>query len=81
MIGVNIAIIQDNSLLLTQREDFEVWYLPGGVVEPGETLAQAAMRKAKEETRLDAEPALVIQPSAGPATDLRATRSLRIEAQ
>lgn len=53
MIGVNIAIFQDNRLLLTQRDDFEVWCLPGGVVEPGETLAQAAAREAKEETGLD----------------------------
>jgi hypothetical protein len=29
MIGVNIAIIQDQRVLLTQREDFEVWCLPG----------------------------------------------------
>jgi ADP-ribose pyrophosphatase YjhB (NUDIX family) len=59
MIGVYIAIFQDNRLLLTQREDFEVWGLPGGIVEPGETLAQAAMREAKKETGLDIEPALV----------------------
>ncbi len=41
MIGVNIAILQDNQLLLNRREDFEVWCLPGGHVEPGETLAQS----------------------------------------
>ena len=39
--------------MLTQREDFEVWRLSGGVAEPGEILAQAAVREAKEETGLD----------------------------
>jgi ADP-ribose pyrophosphatase YjhB (NUDIX family) len=60
IIGVNIAIFQDNRLLLTQREDFEVWRLLGGVIEPGETLAAAAMRDAKEEIGLDVEPAVGI---------------------
>ncbi len=29
-IGVNVAVIQDRKILLTQREDFETWILPGG---------------------------------------------------
>ena len=54
-LGVNIAIVQDGKILLTQREDFEVWVLPGGGVEAGETLAQAAVREASEETGLQVE--------------------------
>ena len=42
MLGVNIAIFQDRKILLTKREDFEVWCLPGGAVDEGETIAQAA---------------------------------------
>lgn len=55
MIGANVAIIVDDRVLLAKREDFEVWCLPGGMVEPGESLAQTAIREAREETGLDVE--------------------------
>jgi ADP-ribose pyrophosphatase YjhB (NUDIX family) len=42
-LGANVAIIYDNQVLLTKREDFEVWCLPGGHVEPGEPLADTAI--------------------------------------
>jgi ADP-ribose pyrophosphatase YjhB (NUDIX family) len=51
-IGAVVAIIQDGRILLTQREDIEVWCLPGGAVEDGESLAQAAAREGLEETGL-----------------------------
>lgn len=54
-VSVNVAVIQDGKILLTQREDFETWVLPSGRVEEGESLAQAAIREVKEETGIDAE--------------------------
>lgn len=52
-IGAAIAIIDAGRVLLTMRDDFHVWCLPGGGVEDGESLAQAAAREAQEETGLE----------------------------
>jgi ADP-ribose pyrophosphatase YjhB (NUDIX family) len=52
-IAVNVAVIQEGKILLTKREDFEVWCLPSGGVEDGESLAEAAIRETKEETGVD----------------------------
>ena len=51
-LGVTVAIIQESQVLLTQRKDFPAWCLPGGGVDDGESLAQAAVREAREETGL-----------------------------
>jgi ADP-ribose pyrophosphatase YjhB (NUDIX family) len=54
-LGVNVAILEDGKILLTRREDFEVWCLPGGAVDEGESVAQAAIRETREETGLEVE--------------------------
>jgi ADP-ribose pyrophosphatase YjhB (NUDIX family) len=52
-LGVNVAIVQDNQVLLIKRKDIPAWGLPGGAVNVGETAAQAALRETREETGLE----------------------------
>ena len=53
-LAVNVAVVDAaRRVLLTRREDFDVWCLPGGAVDDGESLAQAAIREVAEETGLD----------------------------
>jgi ADP-ribose pyrophosphatase YjhB (NUDIX family) len=42
-------------VLLQRRADFNVWGLPGGAVEVGETLDAAVRREVKEETGFDVQ--------------------------
>ncbi len=51
--GVSVAVLNDGKILLTRREDFEVWCIPGGALEDGESLAEAARREIREETGMD----------------------------
>ena len=54
-LGACAAVIDDGKILLTKREDFEVWCLPGGHVEDGESMARAAVRETLEETGVEIE--------------------------
>ncbi|MFH1896270.1 MAG: NUDIX domain-containing protein [bacterium] len=56
-IGV-FGIITDNEgrVLLCHRRDYDLWNLPGGAVEAGESPWDALVREIKEETGLEAEP-------------------------
>lgn len=51
-LAAHIAIIRSGQILLTRRADTDMWGLPGGRVESGESVAQAAIREAHEETGL-----------------------------
>jgi 8-oxo-dGTP diphosphatase len=44
---------QDAILLVKQNYGAKYWSLPGGIVEPGESLDQAAIREVREETGLE----------------------------
>jgi 8-oxo-dGTP diphosphatase len=53
---VDIIIEIDGGIVLVQRQNPPLgWALPGGFVDRGENVAQAARREAKEETGLDVE--------------------------
>jgi mutator protein MutT len=53
MVGAGIIILDEQDrILLTQRADNHAWSIPGGSLEPGETLEQAARRETEEEVGL-----------------------------
>lgn len=55
-IGVGVMILNKEGQVLLGRRmytDGEVWSMPGGKLEFGETLLSAAIREAKEECNLD----------------------------
>jgi 8-oxo-dGTP pyrophosphatase MutT (NUDIX family) len=55
LVGVVAVVLdQDARVLLTLRRDTERWALIGGIVEPGEQPAIAAVREVLEETGIDA---------------------------
>ncbi len=52
-IGVDAMVLDGERLLLIQRSDNGLWCMPGGAVEVGETLAQAAERELREEAGIE----------------------------
>jgi len=51
--GVAVIIFNEkNEILLQKRSDVNLWGIPSGHVEPGETVTEAATREVMEETGL-----------------------------
>jgi ADP-ribose pyrophosphatase YjhB (NUDIX family) len=54
--SVNVAVADgEGRILVIRRSDNENWALPGGAMDCGETIAQAALRETKEETGIECE--------------------------
>jgi len=51
------AVVVDNTgdLLLVHKTDNDLWALPGGGVDPGESVSEAVLREVLEETGMDVE--------------------------
>jgi 8-oxo-dGTP diphosphatase len=60
LVGVGAIIIESDRVLLVKRAHPPIqgqWSIPGGVLEVGELVREAAVREAREETGLVVEPA------------------------
>ncbi len=51
-LGAEAAVFSGDSIMLIKRHDDGLWALPGGLVDVGESWAEAARRELYEETRL-----------------------------
>lgn len=58
-------------LLIKRKNPPPGWAIPGGFVDSGETVEQAAVREAREETSLDVELKTLLGCYSNPARDVR----------
>jgi ADP-ribose pyrophosphatase YjhB (NUDIX family) len=54
--SVNVVVVNDaGEILMIRRTDNDNWAVPGGAVDLGESVAQAAVRETREESGIDCE--------------------------
>jgi ADP-ribose pyrophosphatase YjhB (NUDIX family) len=54
--SVNVVVTNAaGGVLLIRRSDNQNWAVPGGAIDLGESMVQAAVRETKEETGIDCE--------------------------
>ena len=50
-------VLRERRVLMVTSRGRDVYYMPGGKIDPGETAAEAAAREAREEVALELDPA------------------------
>lgn len=55
-----VVVDAQGRLLLHRRRDNDLWALPGGAMEAGESIADTAVREVHEETGYDVRPLYVV---------------------
>lgn len=55
-----IVVDSEGRILLHQRSDNGLWSIPGGGMEPGESIAETAVREVQEETGLEVQPEYLV---------------------
>ena len=55
VVATSAYIEDDGRILLIRRADNGLWALPGGGMEPGETVLGCAVREVREETGIDVD--------------------------
>ncbi|MGQ9492391.1 MAG: NUDIX hydrolase [Anaerolineae bacterium] len=63
IVGVGAVVVSQGKVLLIRRGNAPnqgQWSIPGGIVELGETMAQAAIREVHEECQVEIEPGDVL---------------------
>lgn len=66
-----IVLDRENRLLLQHRTDNDMWGIPGGALEPGERLEDAAVREVQEEVGLKCGPLELFGIYSGPGMYFR----------
>lgn len=69
LVVAGAAVIAQNDadeILLVKRTDNQLWGLPAGSTEPGETVSETAQRELSEETGLTVGPLTLVDVFSGP---------------
>jgi ADP-ribose pyrophosphatase YjhB (NUDIX family) len=54
--SVNVVVVSDaGEILMIRRTDNDNWAVPGGAIDLGESVAQAAVRETREESGIECE--------------------------